>query len=827
VPPAPALPIDAVLPELKQALAAAGAAVLQAPPGAGKTTRAPLVLLDEPWLAGKAVLMLEPRRLAAIHAARRLAFLLGEEVGGRVGYTIRYERCVSRRTRIEVMTEGVLTRRLQADPALDGVGAVIFDEFHERHLHSDLALALCLDVRSGLRPDLRLLVMSATLDAGPVARLLGDAPLVTSRGRAFPVEIRYLPADPPGRVADYTAAAVARALREGEGDLLVFLPGAGEIRRCQELLEEGGRFPEVEFLPLYGDLPFDRQQRAILPGKKRRAVLTTNIAETSLTIEGVRIVVDSGLARRPRFDPASGLSRLDTVRISRASADQRAGRAGRTAAGVCYRLWSEGSHGSLLPFTPPEIRSADLAPLALELARWGVREASALAWLDPPSEGALAGGRRLLEWLGALDGRGQLTPLGAEMAELPAHPRLGRLLVAARRWGVPGLGSDLAALLSEGEPRAPGSSAQDDLGAQLERLGRSGRDSSAAVERAARFWRSRLGADQGKRERPGPRTLARLLALAYPDRIGRERWPGSGRYLLSNGQGAVLSGPSALQGEPWLLALEFFATRRDEGEVRAAVPLTAADVEALFGKGLPWQREVAWDEQEDRVTAREVRRLGAVALESRPLQAAPAEIGAALLQGLRRKGIGALAWSREAEGLVARVRFVAALFPEEGWPDFSRATLAQTLEEWLLPFLGNIRSGAELARFDPGPALAARLSWPQRRRLDELAPTHVQVPSGSRIPIDYGAEGGPVLAVKLQEMFGLDAAPRIAAGRATVLLHLLSPARRPIQVTRDLGHFWAAVYPEVKKELKGRYPKHPWPDDPWRAAPTRGTKKRK
>jgi len=831
----PSLPIDDALPQLKKALADSGAAVLQAPPGAGKTTRVPLALVDEPWLDGRSILLLEPRRLAAVNAAGRMAFLLGEETGETVGYAIRYERRASRKTRIEVMTEGILTRRLQRDPLLEGVGAVIFDEFHERHLHSDLALAFCLDARSALRPDLRLVVMSATLDGEPVARLLGDAPLVTSRGRAFPVAVRYLDSDPCGNVADYTAAAVRRALREGDGDLLVFLPGAGEIRRCHELLKQDGRFAEVEFLCLYGDLPFAEQQRAILPGERRRVVLATNIAETSLTIEGVRLVVDSGLARRSRFDPASGLSRLETVRISRASAEQRAGRAGRVAPGICFRLWSEGSHGALLPFTPPEIRSADLAPLALELALWGVKDAAALSWLDPPSSGALSGGRQLLVWLGAMNDQGRITPLGQEMAELPIHPRLARLLKAARDRGMAALGSDLAALLDEGTlfmkrsgPECRSTKDLRDVLAELDGWRRRGGDSPsfAAVEREARFWRHRLGIDEKARSSHDQRAVGRLLALAYPERIGRRRRPESLSYLLVGGQGAALSPVSNFYGQPWIVAVDVAENPRGEGVVRSAAALAEDDVENLFGSDLPWRREVLWDDREERVTAQEVRRLGAVILESRPLQGSAGEIAAALMEGIRRLGTAAFTWDGAAERLMARVRFVAAFFPAEGWPDFRREALLDHVEDWLGPFLGNIRSRVELAGLDLLPALSAQLSWQQRQALDELAPTHLTVPSGSRIPLDYGAEGGPVLAVKLQELFGLAETPRLAGGRATVLLHLLSPARRPIQVTRDLRHFWDKVYPEVKKELKGRYPKHPWPDDPWNAVPTRGTKRK-
>ncbi|MDA8164754.1 MAG: ATP-dependent helicase HrpB, partial [Desulfobacteraceae bacterium] len=565
--PNPPLPIDAALPELKRALAGRDAAVLQAPPGAGKTTRVPLALLGEEWLAGRGIVMLEPRRLAAANAARYMAGLLGEEVGQTVGYAIRFERRVSAGTRIEVVTEGILTRRLQADPSLDGIGLVIFDEFHERHLTSDLALALCRDAQLGLREDLRLLVMSATLDAGPVARLLGNAPLVTSTGRSFPVAIRHLPAPMRGPAPAETAAAVRQALAETEGDVLVFLPGVGEIRRCAGLLAGAPETAGVRICPLYADLPFAEQEAAILPGGRRKVVLATNIAETSLTIEGVRTVVDSGLARRPRFDPAAGVSRLETVRISRASADQRAGRAGRLAPGVCYRLWTEAEEAALLPFTPPEVRTADLAPLALELARWGVADAGSLAWLDPPSAGALAGARRLLAALGALDGQGRLTPLGEEMARLPVHPRLARLLAAARAGGEPALGCDLAALLSERDlcrrdvpPRPTDSDLLDRLKLlaawrRKERLPDWAEPAACATaDRAARHYAGALASTSKKasKDEPLPARIARLLAPAFPDRVAMAREPGSGRYLLAGGQGAVLSSRTGVRGAPLL-----------------------------------------------------------------------------------------------------------------------------------------------------------------------------------------------------------------------------------------------------------------------------------
>lgn len=832
--PAP-LPIDSVLIGLKNALAGNSAVILQAPPGCGKTTRVPLSLLGEPWLGGQSILMLEPRRLAATNAARYMASLLGEKVSGTVGYAIRYERRSSKSTRIEVVTEGILTRRLQSDPTLEGVGLVIFDEFHERNLNSDLALALCRDAQLGLREDLKVLVMSATLDGEPVARLLGGAPLVTSEGRSYPVDVRFLERDPAGHVAEYTAAAVLRALRETEGDLLVFLPGAGEIRRCHQLLEANPGAGEPLLCPLYADLPFSEQERAILPASRRRVVLATNIAETSLTIEGVQVVVDSGLARQPRFDPASGLSRLEMVRISRASAEQRAGRAGRLAPGVCYRLWTEGVQGSLLPFTPPEIRNADLAPLALDLARWGIVEPTALAWLDPPPAGALAGARQLLEALGALDPRARITPLGEQMASLAAHPRIARLLLAAEEWNHLPLGCDLAALLGErgmfrGAVEAGHKSSSDVIEwlDALDRWRMHSRDGGAfaSVERAARFWKQQTKC-VGRGDAPSASAVGRLLALAYPDRIGRERELGARRYILANGQGARLSSKSNVHDEPFIVAVEVGGGRQGEAEINIASALSLESVEELFSDRLEWQREVRWDEREGRLMAREERRLGALVLASRQVKPAPEETVAAVLEGIRQMGPEALNWTAEAKRLVARVSFVARTFPEEDWPDFTQEALLDSLEGWLGPFLSQVRSRSDLARLDLVVPLKAILAWAQQRRLDELAPTHLTVPSGSRVSLDYGAEEGPVLAVKLQELFGLAETPRVAGGRVPVLLHLLSPARRPIQVTQDLRNFWDKIYPEVKKELKGRYPKHPWPDDPWNAEPTRWAKKRK
>ncbi|MEZ4484049.1 MAG: ATP-dependent helicase HrpB [Syntrophotaleaceae bacterium] len=786
--------------------------------------------------------MLEPRRLAASNAARYMARCLGEQVGGTVGYSIRFERRVSRRTRIEVVTEGILVRRLHSDPYLEGVGLVIFDEFHERNLDSDLALALCRDVQQGLRDDLKLLVMSATLDGAPIARLLGDAPLLSSSGRSFPVAVRYLDKPAVGRPAEYTAAAVARAWPATEGDVLVFLPGVGDIQRCRELLVEDSRMSEALVCPLYADLPFAEQERALTPAARRKVVLATNIAETSLTIEGVRVVIDSGYMRQPRFDSGSGLQHLQTVRISAANAVQRTGRAGRLGPGECRRLWTEGEQGGLLPFAPPEIRSADLAPLALELVRWGLAEAGQLAWLDPPPAAALEQGRQLLKLLGALDEAERITPRGEKMAALPAHPRLAALLLAAKERDVLLLACDLVALLSERDPlgrqrRASHRSACD----LLERLEvltawRARRrlttsvDPGAcrAVDRTARFWRKHFDLpEESATAAATAENLGPLLAAAYPDRIGRLRPGGDGRYLLSGGQGGKLSPRSGVGEVELLVAVNMSGGKSGDGQIHSACAIQGEVLENLFADRLAWRRQVRWDRERQRVVACEVRLLGALPLAERPVAAGTEEMLPALFEGLRLLGLDTLGWTRAARALQQRVQCVAAAFPEQEWPDLSDETLLASLESWLAPYVSKLRSRDDLSRFDPLPVLSACLSWSQQRLLDEAAPTHLPVPSGRRVALDYSAEGPPVLAVKLQELFGLADTPRIAAGRVPVLIHLLSPARRPLAVTQDLASFWNHVYPEVKKELAGRYPKHPWPNDPWQAPPTPSVKPKK
>lgn len=823
----PPLPITAILPELSAALQRHGSAVLVAPPGSGKTTRVPLALLDADWLQGRGVLLLEPRRLAATNAARYMAGLLGEEVGATVGYAIRYERCISKGTRLEVVTEGILTRRLQTDPELAGIGLVILDEFHERSLQADLALALCRDAQRGLSLDLRLLVMSATLAAEAVAGVLGNAPVIRSAGRSFPVAVHHLPRDPDGPLAASVAAGVRRALHASSGDLLVFLPGAGEIRACAGLLADRD---DLDLRPLYGELPFAAQEQAILPGPRRRVVLATNVAETSLTIEGIGAVVDSGFERRPRFDAVAGTTLLELTRISQASAEQRAGRAGRLGPGSCWRLWSAGTHGALLPATPPEIRQADLTPLALELARWGVRDAADLAWLDPPPTGALAGAHELLQRLGLLNNRRQLTARGRQAAELPLHPRLAVLLLAAREAGCLPLGCDLVAVLGERDLCPPGwqplHPADSDLLERLDRLSRRTGEPGrlAAVRRAAAFWRRRCAVGEAP-ALPAAATVNALLAAAFPDRIGLRRSPGGDRYLLASGRGVRLSKRSALPRPEFLVAAELRGSAGGEAEIVLAGGLTREAVEQLCADRLQWRREVGWDAVGGRVSGRELRELGALSVQERLVPVDDAAAVPLLFEVLRREGLPLLNWTPEARQLRARLALLARSCPADGWPAVDDAALLAQLEDWLAPWLGGVRSRQDLARLDLTAILEGWLGR-RARELERLAPPRLEVPSGSRIRLDYAAGDLPVLAAKLQELFGLADTPRVAGGRVAVLIHLLSPAGRPLAVTGDLRSFWDSVYPEVRKEMRGRYPKHPWPDDPWSAPATRRTKPR-
>ena len=821
------LPIDSALPALRAALLA-GPAVLMAPPGSGKTTRVPLALLAERWLGGRRIVLLEPRRLAARAAAGWMARLLGEPVGATVGYRIRRDTQVGPATRIEVVTEGVLTRMLATDPGLDGVGLVVFDEFHERSLHGDLGLALTLHSRTVLRDDLRVLVMSATLDGAPVAQLLGGAPIVTAEGRVFPVETLYATPRQGVRVDAAVAAAVRGALASETGDILVFLPGAAEIRRTAERLAEPALPAGVRVHQLYGDLPPEAQEAAIAPSSAggRKVVLATSIAETSLTIEGVRIVIDSGLARVPRFSPRTGMTRLETVRVSRASADQRRGRAGRTAPGVCRRLWAEAAVAELRPFDTPEILEADLAPLALELADAGVSDPAELEWLDPPPAAALAQARELLAELGALDRAGRITLHGRAMAKLALHPRLAHMLLRARALNLAGLASDLTALLGERDILR-GVDEQADITLRLEALRRGHpRANPSGLRRAraeAALLRKRLGvrAEPGE---PAPQAAGLLLVLAYPDRVGQRRPGAPGRFLLRSGLGAYVSPADPLGLEDYVVAAELDGRPR-ESRIFLAAPLARADLERELGDQVVAEDIVTWDDAADAVVARRRERLGAIVLADAPLRDPdPGAVAAALLDRVARDGVGALPWRDSALRLRSRLRFLHRLDPR--WPDVSDEALAGSLAEWLGPSLPGIRRRDELARIDLAGLLLGRLSPAQRKALDTLAPTHFEVPSGSRVPIDYGDPAAPVLSVRLQEVFGLTETPHVG-GSVPLTLHLLSPAHRPVQVTRDLASFWRTTYFDVRKDLKGRYPKHHWPDDPLVAEPTRRTRPRR
>jgi ATP-dependent helicase HrpB len=836
-----ALPIEAAIPSIRAALAGGNGLVVQAPPGAGKTTRVPLALLDEPWLVGRRIVMLEPRRLAARLAAGRMAATLGEGVGETVGYRIRFDTRIGPRTRIEVVTEGVLTRMLRDDPSLGSYGLVVFDEFHERSLHADLGLALALESRAALRSDLRLLVMSATLEGGPVAKLMGGAPIVTAEGRAWPVETRWL-GRPAGRFEEAVARAVARALAAEEGDMLVFLPGAAEIRRVETLLREHAACAGVRLAALLGELAQAEQERALRPSDpgERKVVLATSIAETSLTIEGVRVVIDGGLMRRPRFDPESGMGRLMTLPVSRAAADQRRGRAGRLGSGVCYRLWAEAEERGLVPFTAPEILEADLAPLALDLAAWGTADPASLSWLDPPPDAAWREARELLFRLGALEEDGRLSDHGRAMAALPLHPRLAHMVVRGQGMGRGGLACDLAALLGERDILRARSGARDaDIRHRLAVLRGDEPPPGFEVDRAARQraraageeWRRRLRVRQDVGDVTDDTGI--LIALAYPDRIARRRQPQKreiGReeaklaYRLVNGKGAAFGGPDPLAREEWLALAEVGGAGR-EGRIFLAAPLTLAAIEAHFADQIRSEDEVRWDDRAEAVAARRLRRLGELILEEKPpAEDASEKVLAAMIEGVRRLGLDALPWSDESRALCRRAAFLAR---EEGaeWPDMSAVALLADLENWLGPYLGGITRRAALAKLDLVGALTARIGRERLKRLNELAPTHLTVPSGSRIALDYSGDV-PALAVRIQEMFGLAETPRIADGRVPVRLHLLSPARRPVQVTRDLAGFWANSYRAVRADLRGRYPKHPWPDDPLQAPPTARAKPR-
>ena len=836
--PLPALPIQAALPQLLAALAGGRRVLLQAPPGAGKSTLVPIALLESPWLEGRKILMLEPRRLAARAIATRIAHLMREPVGGRVGYRTRFETRVGRTTRIEVVTEGILTRMLQRDAALAGYGCVVFDEFHERSINADLGLALALESQESIREDLRILVMSATLDLEPLARLLGDPPIIAASGRSFDVQTHYVARRPELSLEQHTARVLGTAMAGQDGDVLCFLPGAPEIRRLQRVLESAGLAQNVRVLPLYGELEAAAQDAALgaAAAGQRKIVLATSIAETSLTIDGVRIVIDSGLSRHAEFDPATGMSRLATAKVSQSAADQRRGRAGRLSAGVCYRLWSEGEQLALAPHSDPEILRADLAPLALELALWGASDAMSLRWLDPPPAAHLAQARDLLRRLEALDEQGRITAHGRALGGAGAHPRLAHMLIKAPGHGAGGLACELAAILSDRDiVRAPPGHRDADIRVRVAALADRGASlpsglhaDAAALRQAARKaaeWRKdlRCAADTADRDR----AVGVLLALAYPDRIARSRGSG-GRYLLSNGRGAHFGEPQALAKSQFLVAAELDGAER-EARIFLAAPIELADLERLFAAQIELRREIVWDDRQNAVRARRERRLGALMIDSADLDAPDSDgVRAAMLTGLRQLGIGALPWTRELRQFQARVALMrtAGVPAPDPWPDLGDAALLAGLDDWAPPWIDGCTRRDHLARMDLANALYGRLTRKHQDILAREAPTQLRVPSGSNVAIDYLDGDIPTVSVRLQEVFGLNATPCIAAGRMPLLLKLLSPAQRPVQVTRDLVSFWNKGYHEVKKDLKGRYPRHYWPDDPHDAAPTRRVRPR-
>ena len=839
----PAFPIDDLLPRIRESLTVHPRLVLEAPPGAGKTTQVPPALLDAPWVAGRKLVMLEPRRVAARAAAQFMAKQRGEEAGGTVGYRIRFENRISAATRIEVVTEGILTRMIQDDPTLDEVGALLFDEFHERHLSADLGLALALDVQASLREDLRIVVMSATLDGERLAAFL-DAPRLSSAGRSYPVAVSHFAGRREEAIEHQTRRAVEHALAQHPGDVLVFLPGQREIARTDAALASSETAREADVLQLHGELPVEQQSRVLQPDPEghRRVVLATNVAESSVTLPGVRVVIDSGLAREPRYDPNSGFSRLDVVNISQASADQRAGRAGRVAEGFAYRLWPESQR--LEAQRRPEIAQVELAGLALELAAWGDAE---LRFVDPPPPGALAAARELLHRLGALEGDA-ITALGRRMLALGTHPRLAAMLLAPSDNDERALACDLAALI---EARDPIRSRSDALAARWQalaafRTGRVGLDASrpalAALDQAAKQWRRRLRIDRSPPDDMPAHVVGDVLLHAYPDRIAKQHATDPYRYQLANGRSAKLFDDSTLYGEQWIVISELRDEAREARVLRAA-PLDEARLQRDFPHRFAREDRVVWDATVRAITAVRETRFDRIVLDSRPL-AKPGEkewssrYADALADGVRQLGLDALPWTDSLRQWRARVRSLRAWMPEtaEMLPDLSDAALVASLDDWLKPALSGKTRLDALDEQALGEALRSTTDWPTRQRIDAWAPTRIVVPSGQERRIEYGydatANGGegapeaPVLAVKLQELFGLADTPRIADGRVPLTLHLLSPGGKPLQITRDLRSFWDRTYPEVKKEMKGRYPRHPWPDDPWSATATHRAKPR-
>ncbi len=831
----PQLPINSVIPDLKNALRS-GSAILAAPPGSGKTTIVPLALLEEQWLQDKKIVILEPRRLATRAAAARMATLLGEPVSRTIGYQIRFDRRVSPATRIEVVTEGILTRRIQEDNELQGTGLVIFDEFHERSIHADLALALCLDLCQ-LREDLRILVMSATLDTGPIAELLGKVPVIHGEGEAHSVSIDYLPQQVNGSIAATTAAGIRRVFRENPGDILAFLPGAGEIKDVARQLNDDPAYDRTIIAPLYGNLSQKEQDQAIIPDPagRRRIILATSIAETSLTIEGISCIVDSGWSRRSQFHPGSGLSRLTTIRVSKAAADQRAGRAGRLGPGYCLRLWTKEEQHCLAPFHPPEIVDTDLAQLALELALWGVQDPDELRWLTPPRQGGYQQARELLVSLDALTSSGRITDTGRQMAGLAVHPRLGHMLVQGKKIGQASLACDLAALLSERDIlRSSDDTTTADLQDRLNLLSlwrekkvaalRDNGGDPGACSRVDKNAHTLLQRLRDRRKPCDPEKAGLLLTFAYPDRIARRRHGQRESYLLSSGSGAKLPAFDPLSINEYLVIPTLDAGSK-QGRIYFAASLSLKELRRQHSNLFSNTTAVCWDNDTRKVIASDRLSLGAIVVEEKPAKkTTPDQVTQALLSGIRTMGISFLPWGRESRQLQARINCLRSWQPNEAWPDLNDSNLIGDLS-WLTPYLAGISKAGQLKQLNLKEIFMSMLGWEKQQLLERLAPTSLIVASGSRIRLHYQDDAPPFLAVRIQEMFGTQKAPVICDGKIHVLLHLLSPAQRPLQVTTDLAGFWQRTYPEIKKELKGRYPKHFWPDDPLAAVATRRTKK--
>jgi ATP-dependent helicase HrpB len=815
------LPIDAVLDDLSRTLEAHHAAVLVAPPGAGKTTRVPLALLDAPWAKGKKIIVLEPRRIAARASADRMAKSLGERAGETVGYRVRFGSKISRATRIEVVTEGIFTRQILDDPELSGIAAVLFDEFHERSLDADMGLALARNAQLGLREDLRILVMSATLDGARVAKLLGEAPVVESEGRAFPVETRYLGRKADAPIERQMADAIASALRADAGSVLAFLPGAAEIRRTQNFLAERIHDSSIEIVPLFGALDAAVQDRAISPAPKgtRKVVLATSIAETSLTIEGVRIVVDSGLARVPRYEPDIGLTRLETVRVSRAAADQRRGRAGRTEPGVCYRLWDEPQTASLAPYTQPEILSADLSSLVLDLAQWGVADPAALSFLDPPPQPAWKEAKSLLSELNALDGDGRITAEGKSLRALALPPRLARMIVDSHRAGEGEAAAEIAAIITE---RGLGGDSVD-LEHRRDQFRRDRSPRAASARDLARRWASQVAASEKAATAEGDLSTGLMLAYAFPDRVARNR--GNGSFVLANGRGAAVDQTSSLARTPYIAVGEMTGTAAS-GRILLAAQISQDEIERHFAEHIESVEEISFDRGAMALRARRKRALHAITLSEATLAVSPSGDTARIFaDGLIAAGLDRLPWSKVAKQWRDRVMFLRRA-EGDSWPDLSDDGLIARRDDWLVPALYDMIALKDISAGDLSDALMALLPWEMRARLDREAPTHFEAPTGSVLAIDYEAEQGPTIAVRLQELFGLNTHPSIAAGKVPLVLELLSPAQRPVQVTRDLPGFWRGSYSAVRSDLRGRYPRHPWPEDPANALPTRRVKPR-